>query len=171
MSSLWERLDLAFVAAFNGDMGMAGVYSDELTLQEAVVNEVWDPDKGPWPRLILYSITADVGASEHGGGGVKRLDVAYPYLAVAVTTAGSYRAARADAQTLFDRMLAVLAKSGPILRAAMAADPNSTAQAVRVTFRRGGASGIEVRGRQGPNGGRFLGVAIAAWTVETKTGV
>lgn len=170
MTSLWARLDLAFAAAFAGDMGVDGLYGDDLALAEAAVNEVWDPDRGPWPRLILYSINARVTANEHGGGGVKRLNVVYPYLAVAVTTAPSYAAARADAQTLFERMLSVLAKAAPILQAAMAADSTSPAQAVRVAFGNGGASGIEVRGRQGPNAGRFLGIAIAAWNVETKTG-
>lgn len=170
MSSLWSRLDAAFAAAFAGEMGAAGVYSS-LALADVQINEVWDPDHGEFPRLILYSITARVGASEHGGGGVKRLDVTYPYLAVAVTTAPSYAAARADAQELFERMLGVLAQGGAVLKAAMAADPLSAAQAARVGFERGGASGIEVRGRQGPNGGRFLGIAIAAWTVDTKTGV
>jgi hypothetical protein len=68
-------------------------------------------------------------------------------------------------------MLAVLARNAPILAAAMDADPASAERAVRVVFERGaGASGIEVRGRQGANGGRYLGIALAAWVVETKTG-
>ena len=168
--SLWGRLDDAFAAAFRAAMGVGGAYA-ALSLREVAVNETWNPDRGDFPRLILYSTSARIGASEHGGGGVRRLDVAYPYLAVAVTTATSYDTARDDAQELFERTLSVLAQSGAILAAAMAADPASTARAVRVTFERGGASGIEVRGREGPNGGRFLGIAITAWTVETKTGV
>jgi hypothetical protein len=168
--SLWERLDSAFAAAFAGEMGIGGAYTS-LTLRDVQVNETWNPDREPWPRLILYSTSARVGESEHGGGGVRRLDVTYPYLAVAIATGDSYATARADAQELFERMLAVLAKGGPILAAAMAAAPTSSAQATRIRFERGGASGIEVRGRQGSNGGRHLGVAIVAWTVETKTGV
>ena len=171
MSALWRRLDLAFAAAFRGDMGGGGLYGS-LALADVAINEVWNPDAGDFPRLILYSIPARVSQSEHGGGGLRRSDVAYPYLAVAITTAPSYDAARADAQELFSRMLAVLAAPTPILQAAMAADPGSGEQAVRLTFERGaGASGIEVRGRSGPNSGRFLGIAVLAWTVETRTGI
>lgn len=170
MSSLWARLDAAFAAAFSDAMGIGGSYAT-LPLQEVAVNETWNPDRGDFPRMILYSTSARVGASEHGGGGTRRLDVAYPYLAVAVCAGATYSAARADAQELFGRMLAVLARNAPILAAAMDADPASAERAVRVVFERGaGASGIEVRGRQGANGGRYLGIALTAWVVETKTG-
>lgn len=171
MTSLWRRLDLAFAAAFRGAMGYGGPYTS-LTLADVQVNEVWNPDAGEFPRLILYSTTARISRSEHGGGGVQRLDVTYPYMAVAITAAGSYDAARADAQELFGRMLSVLASPGPILQAAVAADPTSTEQAVRVLYERGaGATGIEVRGRNGSNGGRWLGIAVLAWSVETRTGI
>lgn len=168
--SLWARLDAAFAAAFAAAMGEDGSYAT-LRLQEVAVNETWNPDRGDFPRMILYSTSARVGASEHGGGGTRRLDVAYPYLAVAVCTGTTYSDARTGAQELFGRMLAVLAQSSPILAAAMTADPASGERAVRVVFERGaGASGIEVRGRQGANGGRYLGIALTAWVVETKTG-
>lgn len=167
--SLWERLDSAFAAAFAGEMGLGGVYAS-LALRDVQVNETWNPDREPWPRLILYSTSARVSESEHGGGGARRLDVGYPYMAVAIATGDSYAAARAGAQELFERMLTVLAKPAPILAAAMAMAPASTAQAARIRFERGGASGIEVRGREGANGGRRLGIALLAWTVETKTG-
>ena len=166
--SLWARLDAAFAAAFAGEMGTGGVYTS-LRLQSVLVNEVWDPDKGDYPRLILYSTAARIGQSEHGGGGLARFDVTYPYMAVAVTAASSYEAARRDAQELFERMIAVLAAGAPILQAAMAADPGSTARAVRVLPDRSGASGIELRGRQGSNGGIWRGIAILAWSVETRT--
>lgn len=163
MSSLWERLDVAFAAAFDGDMGIGGVYGD-LRLREVAVNEVWDPDRAPWPRLILYSNTARLGVSEHGGGGEQRYDAAYPYLAVAVTDGESYGETRARAQMLFSRMLHVLKRPAAILQAAMAADPTGTERAVRVVPERGGASGIQVTG--GPR--QWRGVAILGWAVETK---
>lgn len=48
MSSLWQRLDAAFAAAFAGEMG-AGGNNVPLLLQDVAVNEIWNPDKGPWP--------------------------------------------------------------------------------------------------------------------------
>ncbi len=165
--SLWERLDAAFAAAFLAAMGPAGTYVD-LALEDVAVNETWNPDAPPFPRLILYSTTSRLAQSEHGGGGVQRLDVAYPYMGVAIAQAGSYAAARAAAQTLFGRMLAVMQTPRPILAAAMAAEPTSTEEARRVLLDRSGASGIEVRGRQGANGGVWRGIAITAWLVETR---
>jgi len=167
MSSLWERLDAAFAEAFESAMGPDG--AEDMPLLEVQVSETWNPDAGPFPRLILYSTTSRIRQSEHGGGGVQRLDVDYPYLAVAIAQAGSYAEARAAAQTLFGRMLRVLQAPKPILAAAMAADPDSTEEARRVLLDRSGASGIEIRGRQGGNGGLWRGIAITAWVVETKT--
>jgi len=164
VSSLWERLDAAFAAAFGAQMGEEGAYSD-LWLAEVQVNETWNPNAGPWPRLILYSTTSRIGQSEHGGGGVMRLDVGYPYLAVAVGPAArTYAEARVIAQTLFGRMLHVLKTPGPILAAATEADPQSTERAVRVLLDRSGASGIELR----LEGSLWRPVALAAWLVETK---
>lgn len=166
--SLWARLDAAFAAAFRAQMGAT---ADYLRLRDVAVSETWNPDKGPFPRLILYSTTARIGASEHGGGGVRRLEVLYPYIAVAIAQADSYDAARDDAQALFGRMLGVLAGGGAILQTAMAADPTSTDEARRIMHERSGASGIEIRGREGGNAGLWRGIAIIAWGVETRTGV
>lgn len=161
--SLWTRLDAAFAAAFATQMGEAGPYED-LRLAEVAVNETWNPHSGPWPRLILYSTTGRIGQSEHGGGGVMRLDVDYPYMAVAITPAATtYAEARAMAQALFSRLLYVLRSPGSILAAAMAAEPASTERAMQVLLDRSGASGIEVR-----NDGAWRGAAIAAWLVKTK---
>lgn len=170
MSSLWTRLDSAFAAAFRLGMGPASAHT-RLALLDVSVNETWDPDRGDNPRLILYSTSARLAQVEHGGGGVQRFDVTYPYMAVAVTQAATYAAARADAQELFGRMVHVLSGGGAILAAAMAADPTSTDEARRILPERNGASGIEVRGRQGANAGVHRGVAILAWSVETRTGI
>lgn len=170
MSSLWARLDAAFAAAFLGEMGTGGTYPT-LRLRDVAVNEQWNPDGGSYPRMILYSTVARVTQSEHGGGGMARLDLAYPYLAVGITSAETYEYARADAQELFSRMVQVLAQAGPILAAAKAADPASAEQARRVLFERGqGAAGIEIRARHGSERGPWVGLAIVAWTVETRTG-
>jgi hypothetical protein len=166
MKSLWERLDAAFAAAFLASMGEEGEYTTDV-LAAVSVNETWEPDKGPYPRLILWSIIARPTVTT-GGGGRTRAEVSYPYMAVALCQGSSYAETRATAQTLWQRMIETLGGWGAILAAAQGAEPTSTERASRLTFERGqGGSGIEIRGRQGSNQGVWRGLAIVAFTVDT----
>ena len=93
-----------------------------------------------------------------------RYGLAYPYLAIGVASAETYDEARGAAQELFGRMVLVMTQPGPILAAAMAADPAGVEVAVRVLPENRGVSGIEVTG----NLRTWRGVALLGWAVETK---
>ena len=165
--SLWERLDTALAAAFTAAMGEDGSYTTDV-LAAVSVSETWDPDKGPFPRLILWSVVARPEIGSHGGGGQIHVTTTIPYMAVALCQGSSYAAARATTQTLFSRLIAVLRGGAAILATAQAADPTSPERAVRLTFDRGlGGSGIEIRGRQGSNNGIWRGLAVVAFSIET----
>lgn len=158
MSALWDRLDDALADAFEEIEGLTGVE----------VAESWNPDAETFPRLILFSTSARLEQTEHGGAGVVRVDATYQYMAVGITTGATYRAARRATQALFVAMVGTLKGSAAILQAAMAADTDSTERAIRIVLDRSNAPGIEVRGRQGPNQGIYRGLAIVPFTVEAR---
>lgn len=163
--SLWQRIDTALAAAFLAAMGEDGTYTTDV-LAAVELTETWAPDKGPFPRLIVWSTVAETAIEGHGGAGKTHVKTVIPYFAVSIVDAASYTAARASAQTLHQRVIDVLRSGAAILATAQAADPNSAERAVRLTFDRG-SSGIEIRGRQGPNQGIWRGLAIVAFQVET----
>ena len=85
MTSLWQRLDEAYLAAFVAAMGEAGGYTD-LQIISAEIADTWKPET-PCPQLIVVS---DEGTGEHAGhAGASAIRVAetLTYYAVAVTTA------------------------------------------------------------------------------------
>lgn len=161
MTSLWQRLDDAYLAAFVAAMGEGSSYVD-LKIITAEIAPAWNPSRHPLPALILVS---DEGTGEHNGHtGAAAIRVAetLSYYAVAVAEATSYRTAKANAQELHRRLRAVLATWPNILAAANAAASTGEAP-IRQKWNR---HWIEVRGGQAGDHGKHYGIAVIAWTVE-----
>jgi len=161
-ASLWQRLDQEYTAAIAAAMGKAGSYTD-LVVQAVTIAATWNPDTGPRPAVIVVSDKASQQHGGHAGAAAIRLAVTYDYYAVATTEGPSYQATKAAAQTLHQRMIAVLQTWPAILAAAAAAGPGSTETPIRQKW---GDSWIDVRGRQSNGAGQHYGIAVVAWTVE-----
>lgn len=160
MTSLWDRLDDAYLAAFSAAMGRGGSYTD-LQIMSAEIADTWKPETIS-PQLILVS---DEGSGEHvGHAGASAIRVAetITYYAVAVAPADSYRDAKRSAQELLRRMRNVLQGWPDILAAANAA--GSTGETpIRQKW---GRFWIQIRGRQSGDKGKHYGIAVHTWTVE-----
>lgn len=161
-ASLWQRLDQAYVDAIAAAMGRAGSYTD-LVVQSVSVAATWAPDNGPRPAVIVVSDEADQQHGGHAGSAAIRLAVTYNYYAVAVAEAPNYATAKAAAQTLHQRLIAVLQTWPAILAAAAAAGAGSTETPIRQRWDR---SWLDVRGRQSGGNGQHYAIAVVAWTVE-----
>lgn len=170
-ATLWERLDDALIAAYTAAMGTPGDFdpegeeaADPLWVQVFAVGDTWNPDAGPFPALLLISNNADIDPGQHGAP-IGATETTYRYMAVAVAEATSHGAARTAAQTLLYRMRKALQGWPATLAASYQAGSGETADTLSV-----GAMRIEVRGRQGPNRGRFLGIAVQQFSVEATEG-
>ena len=160
MTSLWERLDDAYLAAFVAAMSRSGDYTD-LQIVTAEIADTWKPETIS-PQLIIVS---DEGSGEHAGhAGASAIRVAetITYYAVAVAVADSQREAKRAAQELRRRMRSVLQGWPDILSSAAAA--GSTGETpIRQKW---GKFWIQVRGRQSGDKGKHYGIAVHTWTVE-----
>lgn len=159
--SLWEALDAALIAAFDAGMGEDSSY-EELQIVAAEVGDTWEPDASAKPALLLISNAATLSQTTHGAGAP--IDAALAYMAVAYAEAGTHSEAKIAAQTLHARMLDVLRTWPAIVAAAHAEAPSG--QAYRMRLQR---SLLEVRGRQGANRGRRLGIAVIRFDIDTTT--
>lgn len=159
--SLWEALDEATANHLMAEMGPTGDYPDhQITAVE--VGDTWNPDAGPRPAILIVSNDADLSSAGHGQGG-PHVGATYEYMVVAYTEAESYASAKRAAQTLHGRLIAAVRQWPPILAAAQAATTTGE-HADRVRFDR---SRIEVRGRQGATRGRYYGIAVLRYEVDT----
>ncbi len=165
-ATLWERLDDALLDAFEAEMGTPDDYDpdtdtpDPLWVQEFEAGDTWNPDRGPFPALLLLSDTADIDPGQHGAP-VGAVELSYAYTVVAVAELSTYATARAAAQTLLYRIRQTLSQWPAILTAAHVAGTQETPQ--QLSMRR---ARMEVRGRQGSNRGRYLGIAVVQFSVD-----
>lgn len=161
MTSLWQRLDDAYLAAFVAAMGEGSSYAD-LKVITAEIAPAWNPNRHPTPALILVSEEGTGEHNGHTGAAAIRVAETLSYYAGAVAEATSYRTAKANAQELHRRLRAVLATWPNILAAANAAASTGEAP-IRQKWNR---HWIEVRGGQAGDHGKHYGIAVIAWTVE-----
>lgn len=165
-ATLWERLDEALIDAFTAEMGVPGDYDpetdtpDPLWVEAFETGDTWNPDKGPFPALLLLSDSADIDPGQHGAP-VGAVELSYPYMVVAVAELTTYAAARSAAQTMGFRIRQTLSKWPAILAAAHVSGTQETPQVLMLRRAR-----IEVRGRQGSNRGRYLGIAVVQFSVD-----
>lgn len=168
--TLWERLDDAILDEFETVMGVPSTYDpedeppvptfDPLWVQVFTVGDTWDPDKGPYPALLLISNQMEIDPGQHGSP-VGAVEASYDYMAIAVAEAASYSAGRTSAQALLYRMRQTMQRWPLILQAAHTSGAREFPQ--QLTLRR---ARIELRGRQGSNRGRWLAIAVVQFSVE-----
>ena len=159
--TLWPVLDAAFVALIDSEMGAGSGYAD-LKLAGVEIFETWDPDTGPYPRVLILSDLATVGPGGHGGG-QPHLDQVYTYRLVAIVQAATYSVARSNAQVLLARLRdAVRTNYAAIL--GTAADNTETPQNINWSRSR-----IETRGRNKPGAtvGLFFGISELTIAIES----
>jgi len=168
VSTLWERLDDALLAAFEAAMGVPGDYdpeadppdvADPLWVQVFEAGDTWSPDKGPFPALLLICNQMEIDPGQHGSP-IGAVEAEYSYMALAVAEAATYAGGRTDAQTLLYRMRQALHNWPAIINAAHTSGAAETPESIRLTRGR-----IEMRGRQGSNRGRWLAIAIVQFSV------
>ncbi len=175
MSTLWERLDAALLGEFEDIMGQPAGYDpeddppvptfDPLWVQTFEAGDTWNPDKGPFPALLLLGNRMDIDPGQHGSP-VGAVDATYDYMAIAVAESTTYASGRTDAQTLLYRMRQTLQRWPLILQAAHTSGSKETPQQLGLN-----RAHIELRGRQGSNRGRWLAIAVVQFSVEaTETG-
>ncbi len=159
-ATLWPKLDAAVVSILDTEMGTGSDYTD-LQLQSAEAFETWAPDTGPYPRALVSSNLATMGAGGHGDG-MPHIDNNYNYQVVIVAKAETYADARASAQVLIGRAREAL-RSNYAQLLGIAGDDGEISQDVAWE-----ESGIETRGRNTPGStvGEFFGVAVLLFTVE-----
>jgi hypothetical protein len=170
VDTLWQRLDEALLEEFEDVMGVPAEYDpedepptptfDPLWVQAFAVGDTWDPDKGPFPALLLLSNQMDIDPGQHGSP-VGAVDALYDYMAIAVAESATYAGGRNDAQALLYRMRQTLQRWPIILSAAFDAGSREIPQQLALRRAR-----IEMRGRQGSNRGRWLAIAVVQFSVE-----
>ena len=165
-STLWERLDEALIDAFEAEMGTPDDYDpdtdtpDPLWVQVFEAGDTWNPDKGPFPALLLICNQMDIDPGQHGAP-VGAVDAGYSYMALTVAEADTYADGRSAAQMLLYRMRQTLHGWPAILSAAHEPGAAEIPQALSLTRAR-----IEMRGRQGSNRGRWLAIAVVQFSVD-----
>lgn len=160
MIGLWQSLDAATAAHLAAEMGEESAYTDNV-IAAVEIGDTWNPDAAPRPAILIVSNEASLSSAGHGSG--PHVGAAYEYMIVAYGDADSHAAAKQLAQTLHARMIAALRKWPAILAAAQA-QTTTGEQADRLRFDR---SRIEVRGRQGATRGRYYGIAVVRYEVDT----
>lgn len=152
--ALWDKADAYLRTELLDEMGDGGDYAD-LTIQQAEVGEIYDPDQVAYPFLLVRGLSTSYvdSRSPHAGGTLHYDGIGYPYEVITVCRASTGATATANAKELARRVREFIRRR-PALGGLAARD------AERVDYVRLRDVAIQIRGYAGQNGAGYVGTSL-----------
>jgi hypothetical protein len=152
--ALWGSIDDYLRANLLDEMGDGGDYAD-LTIQQAEIGEIYDPDQVAYPFLLVRGLSTSYVDSRnpHAGGTLHYDGIGYPYEVITICRAATAATATANAKELARRVREFI-RTRPALGGLAATDTE------RVDFVRLRDVVVQIRGHGGQNGAGYVGTSF-----------
>jgi len=152
--ALWDKADDYLKTNLLDEMGNGGDYAD-LTIQQADIGEVYDPDQVSYPFLLIRGLSTNYvdSTGPHSGSTLHYDGIGYPYDIITVCVATTQATATANAKELARRVREFI-RTRPALGALRSTDTE------RVDYVRLRDAQIQIRGYAGQGGRGYVGTSL-----------